>query len=196
MGKKNKNRTIINVLSNDDTEITNDTDTINETDTINDTEITNMKLQIKNLKNSLYNKANNHVRNKKYDLAIEYYIQSIKIENNSNAAYNLALLYEELLQVDNAEKYYKIASDMGNHDALYNYALLLMENKKYKESIEYFKKVIRNGEFDIIETYIECLCLIDERDNAYELLEKYKKYINSDDEIKKLFAISVRLPYD
>jgi hypothetical protein len=71
-----------------------------------------------------------------------------------------------------------------------------MENKKYEEAVKYFKISIRNGEFDIIDSFIECLCLMNKTEEAFELLEKYTKYLNMNEEIKKLFAKSVRLPFN
>jgi tetratricopeptide (TPR) repeat protein len=147
-------------------------------------------------KHSLYNKANQSAKLKNYDLAIKFYKESIETEKNPKAAYNLALLYDDLEQEDNVEIYYKIASEMGSNNANCNLAILLVEQKKYTESIPYFIKSIRNGEFDIIETYIECLSLMEKREDAFELLEKYKNYVNMNEEIKELFAKSVRLPFD
>ncbi len=148
------------------------------------------------LKNCIYNKAIQSVKFKNYDLGIKFYIQSIETEKNPKAAYNLGILYEDLDDDTSAEKYYKIAYEMGHQNACYNLAILLMENKKYEEAVKYFKISIRNGEFDIIDSFIECLCLMNKTEEAFELLEKYTKYLNMNEEIKKLFAKSVRLPFN
>ena len=152
------------------------------------------KVEHKILKNSLYNKANQSAKFKNYDLAIKFYKESIEKEQNPKSAYNLALLYEDLENNNDATTYYKIACNMNHHNAHCNLAILLMEEKKYLEAIPYFVKSIRNGEFDIIETYIECLSLIDKKEEAFELLEKYKNYVDMNKEIKELFAKCVKLP--
>ena len=159
-----------------------------------ETKVEPIKTETNVLKNSLYNKANQSAKFKNYDLAIKFYKESTEKEKNPKSAYNLALLYEDFDNNDDAITYYKIACEMNHHNAYCNLAILLMEEEKYTESIQYFIKSIRNGEFDIIETYIECLSLMDKKEEAFELLEKYKNYVNMNKEIKELFAKCVKLP--
>jgi len=160
------------------------------------TEIQTNKSELIISKNTLYSKAIQMEKSKNYDLAIQFYQESVEIEKNPKAAHNLALLYEDFKKYNDAMTYYKIACDMNHHYSYCNLAILLMEQKFYKEAEPYFIRSIRNGDFDIIESYIEYLSLTNKREEAFQLLEKYKNYTNMDKEIKELFAKCVKLPTD
>jgi tetratricopeptide (TPR) repeat protein len=161
--------------------------------------ITNVINQIN--EKTIFSKALELDKNEDYLNAIKYYKESIENDNDDKikikSIFNLALIYENILNdKTNAEYYYRMATDMDYNDAYCNLALLLMENKKFSDSVYFFKKAIKGGDFDIIESFIECLCLMNNNKEAYELLEKYKKFVNTNKEIKKLFAKSVSLPFD
>jgi len=160
------------------------------------TEIQTNKSELIISKNTLYSKAIQMEKSKNYDMAIQFYQESVEIEKNPKAAHNLALLYEDFKKYNDAMTYYKIACDMNHHYSYCNLAILLMEQKFYKEAEPYFIRSIRNGDFDIIESYIEYLSLTNKREEAFQLLEKYKNYTNMDKEIKELFAKCVKLPTD
>ncbi len=139
-------------------------------------------------------------KNENYVDAKDFYKKSIELDNGDlriKSAYNLAILYSDIFDDNvNAKYYYEIAYKMNHSGATSNLGLLLMRTKEYKESLCILRKAVRFGKFHLIPNFIECLCLLGRNDEAFELLEKYKKYIDMDDEIKNLFALSVKLPDD
>ena len=74
--------------------------------------------------------------------------------------------------------------------------MLYWEQNKFEESIEYFQMAIRMNNFDLIYYYIDTLHNLSMNKKAYDLLEKYNKFKDSDDDIKELFTKTVDLEYD
>lgn len=127
---------------------------------------------------------------RKYSEGKKYFM--FAYEKGFISAYKLAKIFDENKDNDDAVKYYKISSE-NNNESSELLALKLIEQKKYEESVQYFIKSIENGNFDIIIKYIECLIIIGNKSKAYDLLEKYNKYKNTDKNIKTIFAKCVNL---
>ena len=98
-------------------------------------------------------------------MAVEYLSTAIKLEpNNTNAKYCLAMYYQEIEQVDQAEELYKqiLDIDANNKDAWHNRGYIEMfYNENYDLAIEYLTKAVQcDNRF--IEAHVNRGC-------AYEL---------------------------
>src|SRR5699024_5239013 len=88
-----------------------------------------------------------HDKNKEYDLAIQAYIT----HNTAESLFQLAMLYEKLEDVDNAEEYYKHVLTLNNVLAKYHFRLgNLYENKgNFEKAAFYYEQAIaRNDHYD------------------------------------------------
>lgn len=130
-----------------------------------------------------------------YDNAIELYKITLNTDehNRTKALCNLALIYDELNDIDNADHYYKLACKNNYQQSCHNYSLFLMEQKRPKEALQYICKLIRSGDFAATELYIECLTNLNKHNEAFDLLEKYIKYNKKTKDIKLLFTKCVQL---
>ena len=74
-------------------------------------------------------------------LAEENYLKAINLNReNLDAHYNLATLYEELQDLDNAKKHYLIAAKGGYIDAYNNLAYWYLRDNKNAEAVELLEK--------------------------------------------------------
>ena len=66
-----------------------------------------------------------------------YYSKAIN-DNQVNAMYNLAVIYESLERWDKAERYYLMAVERHHPDAIFNFAMFCMAQGKWGEAEKYY----------------------------------------------------------
>jgi TPR repeat protein len=96
---------------------------------------------------AMYNLAHTYyMKVKDYDKAIYWFKRAYEKDKGSDAANNLAYIYEDKEQYDRAISWYKRASASGNKDAALNLALLYKSKlKNYDKAVEWYKKSYEMG---------------------------------------------------
>ena len=93
--------------------------------------------------------------------AEENYLKAIQLyPENLDARYNLAVLYQELQDFENAQKQYLIAAKGGNLDAYNNLAYLYLQEGKNEEAVELLHRALK---------------LLDEKQSNFEQLTDSEK---------------------
>ncbi|MBK6265284.1 PD40 domain-containing protein [Marivirga sp. S37H4] len=125
---------------------------------------------------SVYKKAEKKFRKGEYDLAINYYEQAIKKEDETaNATFYLAESYRLSNRLEVAAPYYKKAIDLGYENEMihYNYALSLKANANYDKAqqvLEEFILVATDPDVkSLVELELQNLSSVDEiiKDESY-----------------------------
>lgn len=103
-------------------------------------------------------------------IAISYYQNALLVDpDNVQINYNLALLYQDLEEIEKAEEYYHIILQIDpNHKSALNnlgYIRLVFEDK-YQDAVNYFSKAIEKDP--------QFINAIANRGIAYEYLEEYE----------------------
>ncbi|QVK18903.1 tetratricopeptide repeat protein [Mycoplasmatota bacterium] len=101
-----------------------------------------------NLQELLLN-AQKAYKNKQLHLALNYYLEAEKIINHSQSLLiDIALIYDELGDYENAKRYYHkvLDYDVNNPIAYYGLATIFDNMKQFDEAIAYYKEAIRLDE--------------------------------------------------
>lgn len=109
---------------------------------------------------SVYKKAEKKFLKGEYDLAINYYEQAIKKENQkSDAIFYLAESYRLSNRLEIAAPYYKQAIESGHENEMiyYNYALALKANANYDQA----KEVLENYMIDATDPEVKELVALE-----------------------------------
>ncbi|MFN8296983.1 MAG: tetratricopeptide repeat protein [Chitinophagales bacterium] len=96
------------------------------------------------------------------------YLLSIK-KGNIDAAFNVALLYEDQRKFDKAEEYYLLAIENNDTDAIFNLALMYEDLKKINKAEKYYLLAIEKNENKALNN----LALLYENEQKYDKAEKY-----------------------
>ena len=84
----------------------------------------------------------------KKDMAVKY-LKSAVDNGYYNAAFDLGLIYGQLDDKENAEKYLLVSLEKAkNNGALYHLGLLYYEQGKKDMAVKYFKQASANGDKD------------------------------------------------
>jgi len=115
---------------------------------------------------------------KNYETSIKYYKKSFEL-GNKNSAYNLALLYEDILKDDkNSEIWYKKGIEKKNLSSLKGIISLYYKNNEYIKTSAYMINIITYPNF-----------------TKEEVINRLKNYYKLDNEtIKKGYELQLTMP--
>ncbi len=133
----------------------------------------------------------------KNEIAKKYYKIAIgNINSDSDACYNLALLYEEEENFDDSKYYYLKAIELSNHRKSYiNYAEILDNEERIKEALYYYQRVVNlySNNKDVLFEYGKFLLKNKEYNNAEEVFLKILNLNNNNSDTSVLFYFALTL---
>lgn len=117
--------------------------------------------------------------NKQLHIALNYYLEAEKIINHSQSLLiDIALIYDELGDYENAKQYYHKVLDfnINNPIAYYGLATIYDNTKQYDEAIAFYKEAIRLDEY-YYQAHFFLANLYDEQKETTLAILHYQKVI-------------------
>jgi TPR repeat protein len=125
-------------------------------------------------------------------MAEKYYLMAINANGDSQAKYNLALLYYSQGKFDEAIKYFSKAAQSGNEDALFCLGNSYVAQRKYDDAVKTYLDAIKKGKFEAMLN----LANIYADQKRHEEAEKYYFLALEKGENKALFNLALMWYYN